>query len=155
MSSSRKMRILLDTTYLLPIVGVDVVGVEQALRVLKKLRDRGVAEYYYTQYNILEILGKLGRIRYDVERVAIGLLAIEEGFKQVEPSLKGWLKALELRSKGHRDLIDLLLYATSLTHNLIFLTRDRQLIEFLKRNNENIDLVMYEKELITKYSRPH
>jgi len=152
MSSSRKMRILLDTTYLLPIVGVDVVGVEQALRVLKKLRDRGVAEYYYTQYNILEILGKLGRIRYDVERVAIGLLAIEEGFKQVEPSLKGWLKALELRSKGHRDLIDLLLYATSLTHNLIFLTRDRQLIEFLKRNNENIDLVMYEEELITKYS---
>jgi len=146
------MRILLDTTYLLPIVGVDVVGVEQALRVLKKLRDRGVAEYYYTQYNILEILGKLGRIRYDVERVAIGLLAIEEGFKQVEPSLKGWLKALELRSKGHRDLIDLLLYATSLTHNLIFLTRDRQLIEFLKRNNENIDLVMYEEELITKYS---
>jgi len=146
------MKILLDTTYLLPIVGVDVVGVEQALRVLKKLRDRGVAEYYYTQYNILEILGKLGRIRYDVERVTIGLLAIEEGFKQVEPSLKGWLKALELRSKGYKDLIDLLLYATSLTHNLIFLTRDKQLIEFLKKNNENVDLVMYEEELITKYS---
>ena len=152
MSSSRKMKILLDTTYLLPIVGVDVVGVEQALHVLKKLRDQGVAEYYYTQYNIFEILGKLGRIRYDVERVTIGLLAIEEGFKQVEPSLKGWLKALELRSKGYKDLIDLLLYATSLTHNLIFLTRDKQLIEFLKRNNENIDLVMYEEELITKYS---
>jgi len=146
------MKILLDTTYLLPIVGVDVVGVEQALRVLKKLRDRGVAEYYYTQYNIFEILGKLGRIRYDVERVTIGLLAIEEGFKQVEPSLKGWLKALELRSKGYKDLIDLLLYATSLTHNLIFLTRDKQLIEFLKKNNENVDLVMYEEELITKYS---
>ena len=152
MSSSRKMKILLDTTYLLPIVGVDVVGVEQALRVLKKLRDRGVAEYYYTQYNIFEILGKLGRIRYDVERVTIGLLAIEEGFKQVEPSLKGWLKALELRSKGYKDLIDLLLYATSLTHNLIFLTRDKQLIEFLKKNNENVDLVMYEEELTTKYS---
>ena len=152
MSSSRKMKILLDTTYLLPIVGVDVVGVEQALHVLKKLRDRGVAEYYYTQYNIFEILGKLGRIRYDVERVTIGLLAIEEGFKQVEPSLKGWLKALELRSKGYKDLIDLLLYATSLTHNLIFLTRDKQLIEFLKKNNENVDLVMYEEELTTKYS---
>jgi len=145
------MRILLDSTYLLPIVGVDVVGVERVIRILKKLRDRGDAEYYYTQYNILEILGKLGRIRYDVERVRVGLLAIREEFKQVEPSLKGWLKALELRSRGFRDLIDLLLYATSLTHNLIFLTRDKQLIEFLKKNNENTDLVVYEEEFIKKY----
>ena len=151
MNSSGRMRILLDSTYLLPIVGVDVVGVERVIRILKKLRDRGDAEYYYTQYNILEILGKLGRIRYDVERVRVGLLAIEEEFKQVEPSLKGWLKALELRSRGFRDLIDLLLYATSLTHNLIFLTRDKQLIEFLKKNNENTDLVVYEEEFIKKY----
>ena len=151
MNSLEKLRILLDSTYLLPIVGIDVVGIEQVMHILKKLRDQGVAEYYYTQYNIFEILGKLSKVKYDAERVAMGLLAIEEEFKQIEPSLKGWLKALELRSRGFRDLIDLLLYATSLTHNLLFLTRDKQLIEFLKRNGENTDLIIYEEEFITKY----
>ena len=151
MNSLEKLRILLDSTYLLPIVGIDVVGIEHVMHILKKLRDQGVAEYYYTQYNIFEILGKLSKVKYDAERVAMGLLAIEEEFKQIEPSLKGWLKALELRSRGFRDLIDLLLYATSLTHNLLFLTRDKQLIEFLKRNGENTDLIIYEEEFITKY----
>jgi len=42
---------------------------------------RGLAEYYYTQYNVLEILGKLGRINFDMERVVAGLLAIKEEFK--------------------------------------------------------------------------
>ena len=93
--------------------------------ILTKLRDEGLAEYYYTQYNVLEILGKLGRINFDMERVVAGLLAIKEEFKQVNPSVKGWLKALELKGRGFKDLIDLLLYATSLTYNINFLTRDK------------------------------
>lgn len=44
------------------------------------------------------------------------------------------LKALNLR-KGYRDLIDLL-YATSLTRNLLFLTRNNNLIEFLESIGE-------------------
>jgi len=48
-------------------VGVDVEGVRNVMFILKRLRDEGVAECYYTQYNILEILGKLGRLQFDVE----------------------------------------------------------------------------------------
>ncbi len=151
MNFSGKVRILLDSTYLLPIVGVDVEGVGDVMLILKKLRDEGVAEYYYTQYNVLEILGKLGRINFDMERVTAGLLAIKEEFKQVNPSVKGWLKALELRSRGFRDLIDLLLYSTSLTHNINFLTRDKQLINFLRKCGEDISIIMYEEEFIAKY----
>ncbi len=153
MSSSERIKILLDTTYLLPIVGVDVDGIDKVMHILKKLRDKGIAEYYYTQFNILELLGKLGRIKYDPERVAIGLLAIEEEFHQIHPSLHGWLKALELRSKGHNDLIDLLLYTTSLTHNITFLTRDERLIKFLEENEEDTSTIMSEEELIIMYGR--
>ncbi len=153
MSSSEKMRILLDSTYLLPIVGVDVKGIDRTIVILKRLRDEGIAEYYYTLFNILEILGKLSGVRYDIDRVTIGLLSIEEEFKQVNPTLKGWLKALELRSKGHKDLIDLLLYTTSLMHNILFLTRDDRLIRFLENNGEDISIIIHEKELLSRYGR--
>ena len=99
------MRIPLDTTYLLPIVGVDVAGIEQVMHILKKLCDQGVAEYYYARYNIFEMLGKLGKAKYDAERAAMGLLAIGEEFKHVEPPLEAWLKALELRSRGFRGIL--------------------------------------------------
>ncbi|AEM39033.1 hypothetical protein Pyrfu_1170 [Pyrolobus fumarii 1A] len=62
MSSSKKLRILLDTTYLLPMVGVRVRGVEPTPEVLQRLWERGVLEAYYTPFNILELLGKVSRL---------------------------------------------------------------------------------------------
>ena len=146
-SKSRVVKILLDTTYLLPVVGIDVEGVEKPLTMLKKLREEGRVEIYYTPFNILEILGKLSRMDYDRERVELGLRAIRESFKIAYPTVKGYMKALELRKKGFKDFIDLLLYTTSRTRRLNFLTRDRDLIEFLKSVGENVDNVIYEEEL--------
>ena len=77
MKSSRTLKLLLDSTYLLPIVGVEVEGIEDALILLKKLRDKKEAEYYYTPFNLFEIIGKLSRLNYDIDRVAIGLTAID------------------------------------------------------------------------------
>ena len=151
MSSSEKIKILLDSTYLLPIIGIDVEGISDTMVLLKSLRDRGVTEYYYTQFNIFEIIGKLGKIDFDTDRVSLGLIAIKEEFRELHPTLKDWLKALELRRKGYKDLIDLLLYTTSLSHNTIFLTRDKQLIQFLEENGENTQNIIYESEFITKY----
>jgi len=41
MSFSGKVRILLDSIYLLPIIGVDIEGVGDVMLILTKLRDEG------------------------------------------------------------------------------------------------------------------
>ncbi len=151
MSSLSKLRILLDSTYLLPMLGVEVEDIENALTIAKKLHDTGKVVYYYTPFNLLEILGKLEKTHYHKERIAAGLIAIKEQFKITHPTPLGYLKALGLRSKGHKDLIDLLLYATALTRGIIFLTRDDELIDFLKEQGENISIIIHEKEFIRKY----
>lgn len=76
-----KLELPLDSTYLLTIIGIEVEAIEEILLTLKRLREEDKAEYYYTPFNILEILGKLSRIRYDYDRVAAGLRTIEEEFK--------------------------------------------------------------------------
>ena len=152
MKSSRTLKLLLDSTYLLPIVGIEVEGIEDTLILLKELRDKKEAEYYYTPFNLFEIIGKLSRLSYDPDRVTIGLTAIEEEFKLIQPTHQGYLKALTLRAKGYRDLIDLLLYATSQTSNIIFLTRDYTLIKFLRENHEDTSKIFDEKKFLERYA---
>ncbi len=152
-SSKSRIKILLDTTYLLPVVGIDVDNLGKILTILKKLHELEEAIFYYTPFNILEILGKLSRMRYDEERVRIGLRSIKESFKITHPTVVGYMRALKLRRKGFKDLIDLLLYATSRTRKLTFLTRDKDLIEFLRSVGEGVDNIVYEEEFIKKYSK--
>ncbi|ABM81172.1 PIN domain-containing protein [Hyperthermus butylicus] len=149
-SSGERIRILLDTTYLLPIVGIDVEGVEEALRVLERLYRLGRAEIYYTPFNILEIVGKLSKTSYDRKRVRLGLASIRETFRVTHPTVTGYLRALELRRKGFKDLIDLLLYETSRTRRLGFLTRDLSLIRFLEEVGEDTANIIYEEDFIRK-----
>ncbi len=149
--SRERIRILLDTTYLLPIVGVDVEGIEEALRVLEKLYRLGKAEIYYTPFNILEIIGKLSKTSYDSRRVKLGLTSIRESFRVTHPTIAGYLKALELRKKGFKDLIDLLLYTTAKTRGLSLLTRDTELINFLEEAGEDTTNIIPEDQFIKKY----
>ena len=93
--SKSRIKILLDTTYLLPVVGVDVEGADEALEILKGLYDSREAEFYYSPFSMLELLGKLSKLDYDVHRVARGLVAIRESFKPVHPTMKGYLLRLK------------------------------------------------------------
>lgn len=158
MSSSRdrtRMRILLDTTYLLPVVGVEVEDVNPVLRILARLYHQGAVEIYYTPFNLLEITGKLSRTGYDRERVRLGLASIRESFRITHPTPAGYLKALELRVKGFKDLVDLLLYTTSRTRRLSFLTRDTALVRFLEKVGESTDNILLEDTFIRKHgTRP-
>ena len=148
MNSTSKLKILLDSTYILPILGVEVEGLNDVLKSLAKLSKGGKAVFYYTPFNILEILGKIVKTEFDRETVAKGLSIISEEFIQTFPTVNGYLKALELRKQGFGDLIDLLLYVTALTRDLKFLTRDRELIMFLEREQEKIDNILPETELL-------
>ena len=146
--SSGKLRILLDSTYILPVVGVEVEGLREALVALRELRRERKAKFYYTPFNILEVLGKLAKLSYDANIVAAGLSAIEEEFELAHPTIKGYLKALELRRRGFSDLIDLLLYVTAVTRGLLLLTRDESLIKFLESHGEDVESILSEEELL-------
>ncbi len=151
MRSLSKLKILLDSTYLLPILGVEVEGITEALITLGKLRELGVLEAYYTPFNIVEILGKISKVRYDRDVMREGLALIKEEFKLTHPTIEGYVKALELKSRGFKDLIDLLLYATSLTQNIKFLTRDNALIDFLRGQGEELGNILREEDFIKEY----
>jgi len=152
MNSSVKLKILLDSTYLLPIVGIEVEGVTEIFAVLKELKRRKLSEFYYTPFNIFEIIGKIAKLKYDHDIVVTGLSLIEEEFKLTYPKVEGYIKALDLRRRGFNDLIDLLLYATSLTRNLLFLTRDLNLISFLEKLGEETKNIVYEEDFLKKHS---
>ena len=145
-------RLLLDSTYLLPIVGVDVKGVEKVILILKELHNSKGVKYYYTPFNIIEIIGKLSKTTYNPDRVYTGLTSIREEFNLAYPTINGYLKALKLRSLGFKDLIDLLLYTTSLSNNIPFLTRDEDLIKFLTVHGERIDNIIFERDFVKNFS---
>lgn len=152
MNSSERVEILLDSTYLFPIIGVEIEDAVETLTTLWSLYREGRARYHYTPFNILEILGKLSRIRYKPSRVEVGLHAIEEEFNLAYPTTEGLMKALNLKNHGYKDLIDLLLYVTSLTRKIRFLTRDYILIRFLEEMGENTNYILREKDFIKRYN---
>jgi predicted nucleic acid-binding protein len=131
------MRILLDTSFLLPIVGVRVREVESTLHRLWNLYRNGRVELYYTDLNLLEIAWRLNKLNYDPSIVEIGLRSIERSMVKAETRPLLLLKALELKRRGFRDVIDLVLYLTAKDNNLPFLTLDEALIKFLESVGED------------------
>ena len=134
--SSSKTRILLDTTYILPVLGVRVKGIEDVIAKLRTLYLKGEVELYYSPYSLFEALGRISETS-----VEEGLLSIREPGTFIE----GYLRALRLKSEGFGDLIDLILYSTALTKGLRFLTRDKKLIKFIEDSGE--DVFLSEEEL--------
>ena len=90
------LEILLDTTYLLPILGVDVPGVREVLEVVEKLYEQDGAVLFYSPFSLLEAIGKITKMSHDVDRVRDGLSAIIESgvFRIALPSLDGYVGAL-------------------------------------------------------------
>ena len=102
---------------------------------------------------MVKILEKVAKYKYNYGIIYTGLSVIQEEFKLTYPTVKGYLKALKLKQEGFKDLIDLLLYTTSLTRNLLFLTRDNALVDFLESLGENLENILYEEEFLEKYSK--
>ena len=156
MSSSERVKVeelklLLDTTYLLPVVGISVENVDRVLKVLRTLYSQQRVALFYSPFSLLEIVGKLSKMSFDRKIVSLGLRSIREFFRPVQPTVMGYIKALDLRSRGFRDLIDLLLYATALSRGLTLLTRDESLVEFIESVGEDRSCIMLEKEFLELY----
>ncbi|MEM2989375.1 MAG: PIN domain-containing protein [Candidatus Bathyarchaeia archaeon] len=130
-----RIRVLLDTPFLLPTLGIDVG--EEVLMGLRRLAD-AEAEIYYSRFSILESLWVAARFSnsptFDIGRFNNGLRSIMEGgrYGKVEESSEIFGKAIELYMLGHRDMVDNVLYAASSELDLRLLTLDAELGGFVR-----------------------
>ena len=126
------MKILVDTTYLLPAVGVAVSGV--SADVVLRVRERG-HRAYASSVSVLEVAAKGGKL---VARGTLGRRRLLRGLRAIaadpeleivpferEEILAG---AIDLRAI-HRDFLDCLLLATAAEVCDAFLTEDRVLLQ--------------------------
>jgi len=133
-SKQATLRVLLDTSFILPSLGIDVgEEVSKGIRGLDDLK----AEIYYSHFSILESLWVAARLltsaTFDRESFSLGLRSIIEGgrYRKVEENSKTFNDALKLYMLGHKDMIDDILYANSTSLNLKLLTLDTELKEFI------------------------
>jgi PIN domain nuclease of toxin-antitoxin system len=129
--------VLLDTTFILPTVGIAVKEIsEEDLLSLKQLSKK--TRLHCSHISFVELLGKIAkdRSRLDKSTVNLGIRSlIESGtYRWVNPSSEALQKAFELRFAGHKDNIDNILYSTALDSRMLFLSLDEELKDFLHEN---------------------
>jgi len=156
--SYTNLKVLLDSTYILPSFGVEVEGLsDEHLLQLRQARVAGKIKFYCLSAVWVEVLGKVYReskrlkvnIKDVVEIATMSLL--ESGFYEwIQPSSNAIKLAFELRMLGHKDNIDNLLYATSITNGMIFLTMDDELKEFLFKHGYETNNLMNHISLLNK-----
>jgi len=133
------LRVLLDTSFLLPAFGVDAgEEVLNCLELMAARRERIRA--YYSPFSLLEavmvLLREARRGRLRLEEAAgmarEGATKVVYGLETADTPPKAYSLAVRLYSLGHRDLFDNLLYATAATNGLSLLTLDGELLGFLR-----------------------
>lgn len=139
-----KLRVLIDTSFLLPAMGIDVK--EEIIDTIKYFR---LVEVYYLEICILEAMWIVLKIVSpdDLDVIKEGIKAIRDTYKQLTPPPKAYIKAYEIYHKGHKDYIDNLVYSTSLEKNINLLTIDYEFINFLKNSGYSIDNIITPKDL--------
>jgi len=126
-------RILLDTTFLLPTLGINVKDYDE---VYKKLKNYVV---YISRYSILEALWVLNSFKkrgyYNEKTVREGLdsLLLNNRFMKIDETPEALILSMKLYDLGHRDLIDNLLYSIAYTSDLLFLTVDDKFMKFIEK----------------------
>ena len=138
------LKVLLDTSFLLPTLGVDTG--KEVLKSLKKLGEIK-ADIHYSCFSVLESLWVTARLSggvdFDTERFRHGLRSVIEGRKyvKIEEDSDIFNEALKLHVLGHKDMIDNILYAGSIHFNLKLLTLDIKLKKFISNNNLSDSLI--------------
>ncbi len=158
------VKVLLDSTYLLPSFGVEVEELPRSC--LAKLRDlalKGAIEIYCSAISWVEVIGKVCReverrrlnIKdvKDVVEVAIKSIFKTGFYKWVNLNEKAVKLAFELRVLGHKDNIDNLLYATAVVNDMVFLTMDEEFKMFLASKGFKTENVINHDQLFRMVGR--
>ena len=142
-SISRKPRVLVDTTFLLPALGVEIE--EDALKAIALFRK---LEIYYLEVGVLDAMRKvLKAIPLEhLEVVKVGLDSIRNTYNTLDIPVEAYIEAYRIYNEGHKDYIDALYYSTARTTGTPWLTIDKEFIEFLKQHNYRIEGIIYTPE---------
>jgi len=133
-SRQATLKALLDTPFILPSLGIDVG--KKVTESLKKLADLN-ADIHFSHFSIIEALWVAARLSKNTnlnqESFRIGLRSILESrrYIKVEEDSEVFNQALKLYVLGHKDMIDNILYASSVCFNLTLITLDTELKEFI------------------------
>ncbi|MGI0079928.1 MAG: PIN domain-containing protein [Nitrososphaerales archaeon] len=143
--------VLLDTTFLLPTLGIEVSEITQKdFEALKRISETGT-KLYCSYFSFVEIFGKLARATRgrEIKSVKDGIKSLLESnaYSWIAPSAEALQLALELRLRGHKDNIDNMLYSIALSSNMFFLSLDSELRRFLEKNGYNKNIVVGVSEL--------
>jgi len=133
-SPSKNNEVLLDTSFLLPILGF-----ETSRRVMNAFQKLGSYNLYYNDISILEALWKIVEIiegtEEQISRIEEGIRAIRDTMKYTPIDEKAFKNAIYMYKLGHRDIVDNLLYSIAISKELKLLTVDEDLIKFIKKHN--------------------
>ena len=150
--------VLLDSTYLLPSFGIEVEGLsDEHIRTLREAWSRGLVRFYCLSVVWIEVIDKVCREARksgleitNVANKAIRSLLESGVYEWINP-MPGAIKlAFKLHLAGHKDVIDNLLYATSITRNMVFLTMDKALKDFLIKHGFNVENLMDHRQLLRR-----
>jgi hypothetical protein len=125
------MKVFLDTSYILPLVGVDVKGAATSDEMLELLRSED--QFCMSQLSLFEALGKARTLVRDDKsrsRIQDGLTAIL-GSERLEllPVMddKTVPLILDLLSGGRKDLPDVVIMASAMVHAQMLLTEAKDI----------------------------
>jgi hypothetical protein len=142
--------VLLDTSFLLPTIGVDVKEITKAdLESIQTISKK--VQFHCSYVSFVEILGLVGKEsrKVDARVVSAGIDSLLGSglYRWTNPSPGAIRLALELRTKGHKDNIDNILYATAADSRMLFLSLDEELKRFLADNEYDAGLMVKVNEL--------
>jgi len=143
-STQTKPKILVDTTFLLPALGIGVEGeAEKAIPYFREF------EVHYLEVGLLEAMWKIVKIvpQDKLGRVKLGIEAIRNTYSLLEPPPEAYIEAIRIYREGHKDYIDALYYTTAKNANIPLLTIDYAFMEFLGEHNYNVRIMLTPKEL--------
>ena len=150
--------VLLDSTYLLPSFGIEVERLsDEHIRALRGAWSRRLVRFYCLSVVWVEVIGKVCREARrsgveisDVIDTAIMSLLKSGVYEWISPTPEAIRLAFKLRLAGHKDIIDNLLYATSITRDMVFLTMDEALKQFLIEHGFSVESLLDHEQLLRK-----
>ena len=127
------MKILIDTSFILPPLGIDVG--ESVLNIIKEFDKH---EIYFTELSLVEAMWVIRRLlkegtKVDFKIVKTGLKSVIKTYRLLRIPISAYINAVN--DRRHNDLIDMIIYYTAKAYNLKLLTVDKKLKEI---DNENI-----------------
>lgn len=144
------MKFLLDTSFVLPTLGIEVKP--DVTKGLQNLAHGGF-EARFSSFSLLESLWQVTKLKkseeFDEGRFLEGLKSILDGeeYLRSEEDFEVYRKAIGLLGMGHKDMIDNILYGNSVVNGLKFLTVDSELRAFV-REHKLEDTTVFPPEMV-------